>query len=319
MAELEFKTSADVEAFEKIPIENRMTAFDTYEMLKQGAALNPDNPAMSFILSGDAYDQPMVITYRDFIANITRTANLFNDLGIGSNDVVSYLLPNLPHTHYVLWGAEAAGIVNPINPLLEPNTIADICRAAGTKVLVALGEMPGSDIWEKVTAVRKELPDLKAIVRVLGPGDEKENIYGFDELLPKYNAEALDSGRQIDPEEIASIYHTGGTTGTPKLAPRTHFNEAAMAYIFKTIVPMDTAETMLCGLPLFHANGTTVTGSMPFLVGAHVVLLSPRGYRDEYVRQGNVEARFLPLLLLGLAQAGGLLHSLLLFLHHQSW
>jgi fatty-acyl-CoA synthase len=269
--------------FEKTPIEERMTAFDTYEMLKQGAALNPDGPAMSFMLSGDAYAQPMVITYRDFIANITRTANLFYDLGIGPNDVISYLLPNLPHTHYVLWGGEAAGIVNPINPLLEPNTIADICRASGTRILVALGEMPGTDIWEKVTAVRKELPDLKAIVRVMGPSDEKEGIYGYDELLPKYNGEALDSGRQIDPGEIASIYHTGGTTGTPKLAPRTHFNEAAMANIFKFILPMDTGEAMLCGLPLFHANGTTVTGSLPFLIGAHVVLLSPRGYRDESV------------------------------------
>ena len=46
MAELGLKTSADVEAFEKILIEDRMTAFDTYEMLKQGAGLNPDNPAL---------------------------------------------------------------------------------------------------------------------------------------------------------------------------------------------------------------------------------------------------------------------------------
>jgi fatty-acyl-CoA synthase len=151
----------------EIDVEALRIKTHTYEMLKQGAALNPEGPAMSFLLSGDAYDQPMVITYRDLMANITRTANLFHDLGIGSNDVISYLLPNLPHTHYVLWGGEAAGIVNPINPLLEPNTIADICRASGTKILVALGEMPGTDIWEKVTAVRKELPDLKAIVRAM--------------------------------------------------------------------------------------------------------------------------------------------------------
>ena len=36
-------------------------------------------------------------------------------------------------------------------------------------------------------------------------------------------------------------------------------------------------------------------------------------YRDEFVRQGDVEARFLPLLLLGIAQAAGLVHSLILF------
>ncbi len=38
-----------------------------------------------------------------------------------------------------------------------------------------------------------------------------------------------------------------------------------------------------------------------------------RGFRDAFVKQGDVEARFLPLLLLGLAEAGGLFHSLLLF------
>lgn len=42
-------------------------------------------------------------------------------------------------------------------------------------------------------------------------------------------------------------------------------------------------------------------------------VINARRFRDAYVRQGNVEARFLPLLLLGLAEAGGLLHALLLF------
>ena len=36
-------------------------------------------------------------------------------------------------------------------------------------------------------------------------------------------------------------------------------------------------------------------------------------YRQAFVRQGDVEARFIPLLLLGMAEAGGLLHSLLLY------
>ncbi len=39
----------------------------------------------------------------------------------------------------------------------------------------------------------------------------------------------------------------------------------------------------MCGLPLFHVNGTTVTGSFPFSIGAHVVILSARGYRDPTV------------------------------------
>jgi fatty-acyl-CoA synthase len=207
MVEFKLQTTADTKAFEQVPIKERLEVFNTYDMLRKGAAINPDAPAISFFLSGDSYDQPMQITYAEFMAQINRTANLFHDLGIGPHDVISYLLPNLPQTHYVLWGGEAAGIVNPINPLLEPSTIAEICRSAGTSVLVSLGEFPGTDLWEKAVAVRKELPTLKAVVRVAGPSDEKEGIYGFDEVIGNYNAEKLDSNREIDPQDICSMWH----------------------------------------------------------------------------------------------------------------
>ncbi|MBW1642913.1 MAG: AMP-binding protein, partial [Deltaproteobacteria bacterium] len=205
MEDIKIATLADVEEIEKIPIEKRLAAFNTYDLIKQGAAIDPDALALSFMMSGDTYESPMQVTYKEFMAQINRTANLFHDLGIGPTDVVSYLLPNAPHTHYVLWGGEAAGIVNPINPLLEPSTMVDICQAAGTKVLVALGEIPGSDIWQKAVEIRKALPDLKAIIRVFGPSDEKEGIYGFDEVISKYNGEKLDSGRKIDSQDIASM------------------------------------------------------------------------------------------------------------------
>jgi len=273
-------TIADVEEVEKVPIEQRLEYFNTYDLIKHGTAINPDALAISLILNGESYDKPVQVTYRDFLAQVTRAANLFHDLGIGPQDVISYLLPAVPQTHYILWGGEAAGIVNPINPLLEPSTIVEICQAAGTKVLVALGEFPGSDIWEKVIKIREQLPNLKAIIRVMGPSDEKDGIYGFDEVLARYNGEKLDSGRVIDPQDIASMYHTGGTTGTPKLAPHTHFNEAVMAFMAHFAIDLVPGETALCGLPLFHVNGTTVTG-----LGAHVVLLSPTGYRDVSIMQ----------------------------------
>ena len=285
MEELKIKNLSDVENFEKIPIEQRFPYLNTYDILKHGAAINPEATALSFFLSGEHYANPSQVIYRDLLARITRTANLFHDLGVGPRDVITYLLPNLPQTHYILWGGEAAGIVNPINPMLEASTVSEICQAAGTKVLVALGEFEGSDIWEKVSIVRKDLPKLKAVIRVMGPGDEKEGIYGYDEVINDYNGDKLDSGRVIDPDDIASMYHTGGTTGTPKLAPHTHFNEAVMTGMVASATELKTGETTLCGLPLFHVNGTTVTGSMPFSMGAHVVLLGLSGYRDPTVMQ----------------------------------
>ncbi|MBI9074303.1 MAG: acyl-CoA synthetase [Desulfatibacillum sp.] len=283
MQAIKIATVADVEEIEKVPFAQRLTVSNTYDMLKNGAAINPDATALSFMFSGETYESPMQVTYRDFWGQINRTANLFHHLGVGPTDVISYLLPNAPHTHYVLWGGEAAGIINPINPMLEAATIADICKAANTKVLVALGEVPGSDIWQKAEAVRKEVPSITAVVRVFGPSDEANGIYGFDEVIGKYNAESLDSGRVIDPQDIASLFHTGGTTGTPKLAPHTHYNEVVMAAMMTLNGIMTTKDTLLCGLPLFHVNGVMVTGGAPFSIGAHVVLLSPQGYRDPGV------------------------------------
>jgi fatty-acyl-CoA synthase len=283
MDQFRIATLADVETIEKVPLKERLRAFNTYDLIKNGVAVNPDATAISFLLNGDLYESPMAVTYREFLAQIHRTANMFHDLGVGPGDVVSYLLPNIPHTHYVLWGGEATGIVNPINPLLEADTIKDICLAAKTKVLVALAEFPGSDIWKKVCAIRQDLPSLKAVVRVMGGTEESEGIYGFDETIAKYNSDGLDSGRKIAPDDVASMYHTGGTTGTPKLAPHTHFNEAAMTQMLLLGADINAGETMLCGLPLFHVNGTTVTGALPFSVGAHVVLLSPQGYRDPTI------------------------------------
>jgi fatty-acyl-CoA synthase len=134
-------------------------------------------------------------------------------------------------------------------------------------------------------AIRRNLHDLKAIIRVGGPSETKEGIIGYDEVVGHYNGEGLDSKRTIDPQDTAWIFHTGGTTGTPKLALRTHFNEVAMPHMFLHAMDLNTGEAILCGLPLFHANGTTVTGSTPFSIGAHVVLLGTSGYRDPLVIQ----------------------------------
>ena len=278
-----FAAQSDVEEIEKVPVTERVREKSTYELLVKGASLNPDGPAISFLLNGDVYDKPQQITHAQFIGRIRQTANMLHDLGVGPTDVVTYLLPNLPQTHFILWGSEAVGIANPINPLLEPATIKDICQAAGTKVLVALGEFPGTDIWQKVDSIRKDIPSLKCVIRVMGPSDEAEGIYGYEEKIAQYPADGLTFERDIQPDDIASLYHTGGTTGRPKLARRTHYNEVVLAWDLAMGTELQTGEAVMVGLPLFHCNGTCVTGLMPFSIGGHVVMLSPAGYREPTI------------------------------------
>jgi fatty-acyl-CoA synthase len=277
------RTLSDIEAIEKVPLSQRIKAKSTYELISTGAAINPEAIAMSFIADGDRYQTPQRVTYDQFMTKIRQTANWLADLGVGPTDVVTYLLPNLPQTHFVLWGAETAGIANPINPMLEAGVIKEICQAAGTKVLVALGEMPGSDIWPKVEAIRKAIPSLKAVIRVMGPSDPTEKIYGYEETVERYAGGRLTFNRNIDPDDIASLYHTGGTTGRPKLARRSHFNEVALSWGLMAATNLQPGESVMVGLPLFHCNGTCVTGLLPFSLGGEVVILSASGYRNPSI------------------------------------
>lgn len=279
----EIRNISDVEEIETVALKDRIKEKSTFELIEKGAKLNPDAVAISFLMDGKNYDKPVQIHYDQFLKKIRQTANMLNDLGVGPTDVVTYLLPNLVQTHYVLWGAEAVGIVNPVNPMLEADTLKDICIAVGTKVLVALGEFPGTDIWQKVEQIRWDIPSLKHTVRVMGPSNASENIWGFDETIERYSEDKLDFNREYDPEDIASIYHTGGTTGRPKLARRTHHNEIVMAWDLQVSSGLKSGEAVLVGLPLFHANGTLVTGLMPFSIGGHVIMLSPSGFRDATI------------------------------------
>ncbi len=225
----------------------------------------------------------MSVSYAELIARIRQVANLLVDLEVKEREVVSILLPNLPHSHYAIWGAEAVAVANPINPLLEPSEIRDIMRAAQTKVLITLGEVSGSDIWQKVESIRAQVPSLEAIVRVGGGGDEKRRIFGFDEATGSQPEGALKRVRVPKPADVVSLFHTGGTTGTPKLARHTHENEAFLCWVLNFLSGCTPQDVLLCGLPLFHVNGVFVTGAAPFTAGASVVILTPRGFRDQGV------------------------------------
>jgi fatty-acyl-CoA synthase len=276
-----FATEADVRAFEQVPYANRISAQSTYDAIKLGgAAKDPDAPAIQFLPNADPADTPIVISYRDFVARVTQAANMFHALGASGSDVVSFLLPLLPEAFITLFGAEAAGIANPVNPLLEPHQIAEILEAANTAVLVALGPVPGTDIWKKVEQVRGRLKHLKAIVQVHGPGDPANKIYSFGDLIKEQPSDRLVSNRRITGEQTAAYFHTGGTTGTPKLVCHTHANQVYQAWACNLLLKSKPGGNLLFGMPLFHVGGSLTQALSNLSGGNCLVVLSPSGWRN---------------------------------------
>lgn len=289
------RTLQDIEQIEAVALSERDLPPSTFELIRRTASAQPDAPALSFILQGNGEETPLRLSYAELLGKLTQTANAFHRLGLRPGKAVSFLLPNLPQTHYTIWGGEAAGIVNAINPLLDPEHIAELIHASDSELLVTLAPFPGTDLWDKVQALRGQLPELKAILCVdmanLLPEPQRsalkaqrgawpEGVLDFDETIAACPNDHLESGRIIAADDVASYFHTGGTTGTPKLAPHSHGNEVAMAYSMNLVTRFGPGDVTLCGLPLFHVNGVVVTGLAAFIGGAEVLLATPQGYRN---------------------------------------
>jgi len=288
------RSLADIEMIEQTPLTERDLPSSTYELIARSAKRAPNNPALTFLLQASDDEQPLTLSYAELFGKITQTANAFHRLGLSKDRVVSFLLPNLPHTHYTIWGGEAAGIVNAINPLLDAEHILELIKASKSEILVTLAPFPGTQLWDKVASLGDQLSHLKAIIVVdlanflpepqqaaikAARGPLPEGVLEFDALIGQCPADHLESQRVFHPDDIASYFHTGGTTGTPKLAPHSHHNEVVMAYSMSLVTRFNEQDTALCGLPLFHVNGVIVTGLTAFLTGSQVLLATPQGYR----------------------------------------
>ncbi|MGY8664767.1 acyl-CoA synthetase [Bradyrhizobium sp. UFLA05-109] len=276
----ELATDEQVRTLERVPYAERIAAESTYDAIRLGAARNPDAPSIQFLPNADPADAPLVISHRDFVARVTQAANMFHALGAGKDDVISFMLPLLPDAFVTLFAAEATGIANPVNPLLEPHQIAEILEAANTTILVALGPMPGTDIWQKVEQIRPSLKRLKAIVQVGGGGDPANGIFAFNDLIKVQPADQLVSGRKIAGGDIAAYFHTGGTTGTPKLVRHTHTNQVYQAWGLNLLLKSKPGGNLLFGMPLFHVGGSLTQVLTTLAGGGCLVVLSPSGWRN---------------------------------------
>ena len=300
---------ADIEALESMPLSEQPIFPNTYAAIQHGAAYDPEKIALRFFLQATHYTDEFVYPYKDLLGLITQTANMFHDLGVGKDDVVSMLLPNIPQAYFTIFGAQAVGIVNPINPLLEPEVIASLMNAAKTKVLVTIAPFPTSDLWQKVVSIVGDVPSLETILQVdllnylsgvkqwgakflvwrqKSPKLVGGRVLDFGFTARKYPADHLISEREIQSDDTAIIFHTGGTTGIPKLARQSHANItfdawAASRNISHNDQKLDAEEVIYCGLPLYHNFAFMTAGMIPFSNSSTVILGTPLGFRGEGV------------------------------------
>ncbi len=296
-----FRNKADITAIEnQMPWADRNLPATMYGFLTSTRDRFPDRPAVSYQLLSGPKDKAETLTWSELHGLTTQTANLLRSLGVGEGDVVAYLMPNCNETVLALLGGMVAGIVNPINPLLDPNQIAAILRETGAKVLVTLKAFPKAEVAGKAAKALTMAPDVTTVLEVdlnryLTPPKSwivpllrpkvavthKAQVLDFNAEIAKHASDNLTFDDSVG-DRVAAFFHTGGTTGMPKVAQHSYQGMIYNGWIGHTLL-FDENDNIICALPLFHVFAVHVILMAMISSGAHVIFPTPAGYRGEGV------------------------------------
>ena len=284
--EQRIRTHDDLARFEaEMTLEQRLPERSVLDVFIGAAARAPERTAITMLMSGTPDEQPRYVSYTELLALVRRAANLFATLG-GTRPGVAYMLPSLVETHATLWGAETAGYAVPINFLLQPEPIAELLKASGATMLVALGPHPVLDSWQKALVLRERVPAL-TLIRVAPPGTPAEDgVVDFHAALMAQPGDRLLFGEPGHDDAVAAYFHTGGTTGTPRLVAHTHRSQLVAALGGAVLGDMRPSDTLTATLPLFHVGGTIFCALSAFMAGIGLLVMSPGGLRNPAMVQG---------------------------------
>lgn len=296
----EFGSIADRDAItNEMPWADRKVPVTVYQMLANTAREHGDRPAISFQITSGPKDKAETLTWSAFHDRTVQAANLFRSLGVGENDVVAYMLPICNEAAITLIGGMTAGIANPVNPLLDAEQIGAILRETKAKVLVTLKGFPKTDLPQKAaeavalapcveTVLEVDLnhylsPPKSWIVPLIRPKFEvshKAKVMSFaDELDRQPTTLSFDE----DPKDrVGAYFHTGGTTGMPKVAQHKMSGMVYNGWLGGTML-FSNKDVVICPLPLFHVFACHVILMAMINSGAHVVFPTPQGYRGDGV------------------------------------
>lgn len=270
------RDAQDIARIQALPYQAFMAHEHVHDALSQAARQFPARPALTFIVDAELETPPRTWTYEDLLADVRRSANLFASLVPGEEPRVAMLLPAIAEAYLTLWGAEVAGVACPINYLLDAAHVAELIRASGANILVALGPNAELDIWSQAVGLQGACPGLRHVLAVGGaPGHQD-----FVSALAVMPAQQLIRPIDRSPGRLAALFHTGGTTGAPKLAQHTHRNQLHAAWGAAQLYAMDERDVILNGFPLFHVAGSLVYGLSALLSGAEIVLPTMLGLRN---------------------------------------
>jgi acetyl-CoA synthetase len=155
-------------------------------------------------------------TYAQLRDLTNRFANLLGELGLERGERVFLLAPRLPELYVAALGSLKYGcVVCPLFAAFGPDPIKTRAERGEARVLVTTTRL----FRRKVSKILGELPTLEHVILI----DADEDVDGALALHPRLDAMSAEfSIPHTDPEDLALIHFTSGTTGKPKGAAHVH-------------------------------------------------------------------------------------------------
>jgi oxalate---CoA ligase len=221
--------------------------------IRHHAETQPDQPAL--VSSGFA-----PLSYRELQHQIDAVRSTLRRAGFGQQARIAIAMPNGPQAALAIVAVSCSAVSVPFNPR---QTFPEFARCLATVRPDAVLLIKGDDSVARQAAETGGVTIVEAVQANTG-------FLAFDIDGPSTVEVASDEPDASDPEALAFIFQTSGTTAEPKLIPFSHRNMLAAAIMLQTWYNLAPQDCCLSVSPLFYSHGLKVTVFTPLLTGGTV-------------------------------------------------
>jgi len=225
--------------------------------------------------------------------------------GIGAGDVVSWELPSWSEAAALAVALDHLGAVsNPIIPIYREDEVAFIARQAGSKALVVPGVFRGFDFRDLALDVQRRVPGVEHLFVLRA--EARPGIHDLSALMA--GGGAAPPRVERDPNDVAMLFYTSGTTSDPKGVLHTTSTMGSYTQVGVDNAKSSPEDVGLLQFPLTHIGGLSAFVALPLLIGSRVVYLDvwePEAALAAIEAEGVTSAGGPPVIIQGLLAAPG--------------
>ena len=240
------------------------------DFLAAAVRRTPDKPAL--VAYRADRPQPRRFSYREFADLVDRAAAALRALGVGRGDIVAIQLPNWWEFAVAAIAVNRIGaVVNPLMPIFRERELSYMLGFAEARVLIVPKVFRGFDHAAMGRALRAECPQLQQVIVVDEDGPD-----GFEARLLAGRARVGPAARAADaalqPDDLAVLMFTSGTTGSPKGVMHTINTLVACNNSLAGRFGLGDDDVLLGCSPLGHMTGYAAILLLGLRLGGTVVL-----------------------------------------------